>query len=278
MSMNCSEANELFGDAIDGAMPSVSRNKISRHLRACPSCRRSYELETFVKALVKSGCVRITAPSQVVQSIVATIEKETQAPPSFLAWVQEVSTMRRLMPALVGSIAVAVFLVFFNQEPQPSVLESDVHTASNDVIFQSLQNFSKLQKGEFTPARSATKAEDLHKYLDSSGMDFAVIHTMDCCKSYGATFSEYDGIRLAHVVYTLDGDVMYVYQVRKSHILEGSTLIIPPAARTALKKTGWYTDPNHPNCNVVLWISNETLCAAVSSMKKDEMLAMLNQN
>jgi hypothetical protein len=53
---------------------------------------------------------------------------------------------------------------------------------------------------------------------------------------------------------------------------------MPPAARTSLQKTGWYTDPHHPRCNVVVWISNETLCVAVSSMKKDEMLALLNQN
>ncbi|HTP13884.1 MAG TPA: hypothetical protein VMM37_09640, partial [Bacteroidota bacterium] len=61
-------------------------------------------------------------------------------------------------------------------------------------------------------------------------------------------------------------------------VLEGSALVMPPAARTSLQKTGWYTDPHHPRCNVVVWISNETLCVAVSSMKKDEMLAMLNQN
>lgn len=276
--MNCSEANELFGDAIDGVAPSISRNVVSEHLRICPTCRRSYELEVVAKAVVKSSCHHFAVPTSIVQIIVAAIEQETRKSTAFLSWTQEIFTTRRLIPTLLASTAIALFLILFSQQSGISVPESDAHTASNDVIFQSLQNFARLQKGEFLPARIATKAEDVHQYLDSSGMDFAVVHTMDCCKSYGATLSEYDGIKLAHVVYTLDGDVMYVYQVKKANVLEGSSLVIPPAARTALKKTGWYTDPNHPDCNVVLWISNETLCAAVSSMKKDEMLAMLNQN
>jgi hypothetical protein len=66
--------------------------------------------------------------------------------------------------------------------------------------------------------------------------------------------------------------------VRKRNVVEGSPLIMPPAARTALRKTGWYTDPHHPDCNVILWISDQTLCAAVSSLKKDQMLALLNRN
>jgi len=276
--MNCSSANALFGDALDGELTSGIRSALSEHLQHCLPCRKAYELESITKSTVRHECPRVSTPPETVQSVVAAIEREAESPVSIVAWVHEVFTVRRLMPALVASIAIAVFLVFFDQPLDTPLLESDAHTASNDVIFQSLQNFARLEKGELRPARIATKAEDVHNFLDSTGMDFAVIHPMDCCKSYGATTSEYGGIRLAHVVYTLDGDVVYVYQVRKSHVLEGSTLIMPPAARTSLQKTGWYTDPRHPECNVVLWISDQTLCVAVSSMKKDEMLALLNQN
>ena len=217
-------------------------------------------------------------PPSVVRLVSQAIEREEKRPAPILAWVHEAFPIRRLIPALVASVAIAVFLVFFDQPLETPLLESDAHTASNDVIFQSLQNFARLEKGELKPARIASRAEDVHNYLDSTGTDFAVVHPMDCCRSYGVATSEYDGVKLAHIVYTLDGDVMYVYQVRKAQVLEGSALVMPPAARTSLQKTGWYTDPHHPRCNVVVWISNETLCVAVSSMKKDEMLAMLNQN
>jgi len=194
----------------------------------------------------------------------------------FFAWIQEVFTMRRLFPALAASVAMMIALVFFT--PPTPVHESNVQTASNDVIFQSLQNFTKLQNGELKPAIVAKRAEDVHQYLDNSGMGFAVVQPMDCCTSYGALTSEYNGIKLAQVVYTMNDEVMYVYQVRKEKVFDGSTLIIPPAARIALEKTGWYADVDHPKCSVILWVSGQTLCTAVSSMKKDEMLAMLNRN
>ncbi len=276
--MNCSEAQELFGDAIDGAIATNKRDSFFEHLQACFGCRRTYELESMAKAIVKAECPRVATPPDTYQSIKVALERASQKPQTLLDWAQEVFTVRRLVPALAASLALAAFLILYNPRSESPLLESDAHTASNDVIFQSLQNFARLEKGEFLPVRTASKVEDVHRYLDSTGMKFGVVHSMDCCKSYGVATSEYDGIRVVHLVYTLDGDVMYVYQVRKAHVLEGSRLIIPPAARTALEKTGWYTDPHHPDCNVVLWISNETLCAAVSSMKKDEMLAMLNQN
>src|SRR5512140_2945916 len=124
--MNCSEANELFGDAIDGAIPTGGRNTLWEHLRVCLPCRRAFELETVAKAMVKSRCSHISTPPQVYQSVIASLQNESKAPQSFLAWVQEVFTARRLMPALLGSIAIAVFLVFFNPQAQLPEAESDV--------------------------------------------------------------------------------------------------------------------------------------------------------
>lgn len=274
--MNCTEANEHFGEAIDGSVPADTRGRFFEHLGLCWACRRAYELEAITKAVIKKRCDHFVTPPEVFHTVVSRILEASRPTSPFFEWIQEVFTMRRLLPALAVSIAAAVVLVFFNA-PNP-IEESDVHTASNDVIFQSLQNFARLQKGDLKPAMVAAKAEDVHEYLDSSGMDFAIIHPMDCCRSYGAMTSEFGGIKLAQVVYTMNDDVMYVYQVRKKHVFDGTTLILPPAARTALEKTGWYTDPNHPKCNVILWISDQTLCVAVSSMKKDEMLALLNRN
>jgi hypothetical protein len=274
--MKCTEANDLFGGAIDGIIPAITRGSLIEHLTRCRGCRKSYELETITKAVVKSRCSHVGTPPEVIQTIVSALNKSSQSVSSLLEWIQDAFTMGRLLPALAASVTIVVALVFFSSPT--AVEESDVHTASNDVIFQSLRNFARFQNGELKLTMVANKAEDVHQYLDRSGMDFAIVQPMDCCRSYGALTSEFNGIKLAEIVYTMSDDVMYVYQVRKANVFDGSTLIIPPAARVALEKTGWYTDPHHPNCNVVLWITDQTLCAAVSSMKKDEMLAALNRN
>ena len=272
--MNCAEANDLFGGAIDGSIPSNTRAILFEHLGLCRGCRRAFELETITKAVVRKRCARVATPPDIYSAVVTALERPSPMP--FLEWIQKVFTMRRLLPALAVSLAAVVGLILFNSPSGTPGM--DFHRASNDVIYQSLQNFSKLRNGELKPAVVANRAEDIHQYLDTSGMDFAVVQPMDCCTSYGALTSEYNGVKFAQIVYTMSSDVMYVYQVRKKNVFDGSTLIISPAARIALEKTGWYTDLRHPNCSVVLWLKDQTLCAAVSSMKKDELLAMLNRN
>ncbi len=274
--MNCTEANDCFGEAIDGSLSESARRTLYEHLESCRDCRRSFELESITKSVVKSRCLRVSTPLEVRQSVISALNEPSAAHVPFLEWVHSVFTIQRLVPALVVSVAFVLAVVFFGTPP--AALESDVHNTPNDVIFQSLQTFAQIQNGTVKPALVAARAEDIHQYLDTNGFDFAVVHPLECCTSYGAMTSHYNGIKLASIVYRMNDDVMYVYQVRKKNVFGGSTLIIPPAARTALEKTGWYTDPNHPNCNVILWIADQTLCAAVSSMKKDEMLALLNRN
>jgi hypothetical protein len=101
------------------------------------------------------------------------------------------------------------------------------------------------------------------------------VKNIESCDWYGASSSDYNGVKLAHVVYKIGDELMYVYQVSEQDVEKGSLLQLPLAARTALAETNWYTDPDHPECNVVLWRDNGTLCAAVSTMKKDRILALL---
>ena len=274
--MNCTEANNLFGEALDGFVSGNARHSLFEHFGICRSCRKAFELESITKLIVKSRCTRVHTPLDVRQSVLTALLAPTAATPTLFEWIQQTFTLRRLLPALAVSVAMVFAMVFYG--PPTPTEESDAHTASNDVIFQSLRNFAQLQKGEVKPTLVASTAQDIHQYLDNNGLDFAIVHPMDCCTSYEAMTSKYKGIELAEVVYRMSDDVLYVYQVKKKNVFEGSTLVIPPAARTALAKTGWYTDPHHPNCNVILWIADQTLCAAVSSMKKDEMLALLNRN
>ncbi len=274
--MNCTEANDCFGDAIDGSLSESIRRSLYQHLEGCRNCRRSFELESITKMIVRSRCLRLNTPSDVRQAILTALDQPSAARVPFLEWIHSVFTVRRLVPALVISVAFVLAVVLLKTPTSPE--ESDMHNAPNDVIAQSLQNFAQIRKGTMKPALVASKAEDIHQYLQSNGFDFAVVPPLECCTSYGAMTSQYNGVKLASVVYQMNDDVMCVYQVRKKNVFDGSTLVISPAARVALEKTGWYTDPGHPNCNVVLWIADQTLCAAVSSMKKDEMLALLNRN
>jgi hypothetical protein len=88
--------------------------------------------------------------------------------------------------------------------------------------------------------------------------------------------NEVDGVKLAHVVYTIGDDVLYIYQVKRDEAFgDGGHLTLPAAGREAMLQTGWYTDPDHKDCNVVVWEEAGTICAATSTMNKTKMLALL---
>jgi hypothetical protein len=181
----------------------------------------------------------------------------------------------RLVSAIVGGAAV-VFLIVLLSIPT-SLNENDyAHTSANDVINRSVQNFSLVRSGEMKPSMIACYPDILVGYFQQHGMDFAVsVPVDDSCDWYGAVADTYDGVKQAHIVYKRGTDLLYVYEVNKNAALLGSTFTLPIAARKSLAETGWYTDPQHSDCNVVLWTVDETLCAAVSTMNKDRMLAVL---
>ncbi len=272
--MKCNEVHDYMGDAIDRGLPRNILEEFLSHLHLCPPCRNEYEIETLARKIVRSKIALIPTPTDVYRSIVTSLEQESESGPARESWMERLFAGKILAPVLTAGLAIVAFFLFFNQ-PDPAGSEF-THNASNDVINQSLKNFTLVQSGELKPSMISCYPEVMVGYFHENGLRFAVsIPSMDSCDWYGAISNEYSGIKLAHVIYKRGEDLIYVYQVGKEEALRGSVLDLPAPAKKALAETGWYTDPGHPDCNVVLWTADEALCAAVSSMKKDRLLALL---
>ncbi|MEX2090213.1 MAG: hypothetical protein WEB62_10595, partial [Bacteroidota bacterium] len=151
-----------------------------------------------------------------------------------------------------------------------------VHTAANDVINRSYKKFLSIRDGELKPSMVSCFPESVLAYFEQQNPRVSVkLLNVPNSDWYGAIADEHGGVKLAHVVYKLGDEIVYVFQANQSEVLNSSSFSLPPAALSALKQSGWYTDPGHPDCSVVVWIVDETLCTAVSTMKKDRLLAML---
>lgn len=274
--MKCTEVREHFGDAIDGTLSLNVRDEFFKHLSLCRLCKNEFELESITKQIVRKSVRRLRTPSMVRNAVLDTLRKEYQEGSEETTLFERLFTGRRLFPSLVTAFAV-IALIFYFVPPEPSPSHLAVHTASNDIIFQSLQNFSSLREGRLKPKSVACDPTVIQSYFKKSGLQFAAeTKVIDDCDWYGALHSEFEGVQLAHIMYQMGDDVTYVYEVKKDDAMEGSTLSIPPAAKEALSKTGWYTDPLHSDHSVVVWTSNGTLCAAVSTMEKDRLLAFVS--
>lgn len=274
--MTCDEVLEHLGLALDGSFSGHVREEFFNHLSVCTRCRREFELETVAQQLVRKSVKHVVAPHNVRNFVLSSLRQEFTHVEEHVTWM-EYFFGRRFFPSLVTALVV-ITLIYYFVSLEPSGSRLAVHTASNDVIFQSLQNFTRIREGQLKPKTVACDAAVIKSYFKKNGHDFAAnTKVIDDCDWYGAMVSEFGGVRLAHVVYHTGDDITYVYEVKKVEALEGVSLSMPPAAKQALAERGVYTDPLHPGCNVVVWTANETLCAAVSTMKKDKLLAFVSQ-
>jgi hypothetical protein len=172
-------------------------------------------------------------------------------------------------------MATIVFALFVSLPKEASDGLTE-HTAANDIINLSYNNFVLVRSGQLKPVLVSCTPESVTTYFKKSELNFAVdVIKLPDCEWYGAMASEYNGVKLAHVVYKIGEHWMYVYEVSHDDAMGGARMTLPPAAKTALARSEWYTDPNHPDCSVVVWKTDGTLCAAVSTLKKEQLLAML---
>jgi len=271
--LKCNEVHQHLVDAVDLHLSGDLKTELFGHIERCLGCRFEYEVQILAKHLVRSKITRSTTPASVHSLILSSLEK--QSPSESRRWYQTFIGRRSFAPALAGSLAIVLFAVILNV---PGMLMDDEfsHTSANDVINRSVQNFSLVRSGELKPSMIACYPDLVVGYFEQQGVDFAVsVFSDDSCDWYGALSDSYDGAQQAHIVYKRGDDILYVLEVNKESALVGSVFSLPAAARKSLAETGWYTDPEHKECNVVLWTVNETLCAAVSTMNKDRMLAFL---
>lgn len=272
--MTCAEVQDLIGPMLDGSVAAQTKSIFFDHIGSCGRCGRAYDLEYLAKILVQSNAPRVETPAGVRASILRALTAERlQAGVGVRArgWFTRVPAPA--YAAVLGAILLA-YLVF----PLPPSSEDLLrHVGERDIMTQATSNLSLFQNGKLIPSMTSCSPESVYGYLLSQRVPFKVnVRPIEQCDAYSAIVNEYNGVKLAHVVYKLNKDLLYVYQVNKDETVgDDAHLSMPGAARLSLKNTGWYIDEQHPDFNVVLWEENGTICAAASTLSKDRMMAVL---
>lgn len=252
-------------------MPEDVRAAMLGHFDLCRICRNEYEIQLLTKRILRDRLKRTVTPAPVQTAVLNALDRETAT--GTVVRRLPLFSSRAFAPAAV--IATAILLIILNI-PRTVTEDEFAHDAVNDVINRSVQNFFLVRSGDLKPSMVACYPDIVVGYFEQQDIDFAVsVPADDSCDWYGAVVDSYEGAKQAHIVYKRGEDILYVLEVNRNTAQPGSTFSLPPAARRSLAETGWYTDPQHDGCNVVVWTVNETLCAAVSTMNKDRMLALL---
>jgi hypothetical protein len=275
--VDCNEVRLHAGGAIDGFLEQEIKADFQAHLERCRPCRNEVELEKLSKHMVRRHVSWISTPRSIKTLIVSSLHHEYQSSgPERELWRSLITQFWSLVPTLVGSvIAVSFFVMVRNSGDQYALLAA--HTAENDVIHQSFDTFGLFRSGQFIPATISSVPESVSGFFRQRPLPFIVqVPQVPGCDWCGGGSSEIDGIHQAHLLYKRGKDWIYIRETSSADALGGFQCSLPPAAKIALAQSGWYTDPAHPQCNVVVWEKNEVVCVAVSTIGKQQLLALLN--
>lgn len=274
--MDCTEAQQYAGDAIDGSLPKNLEHEFQAHLDRCKPCRREVALEKLSKHMVRQSVKQVPTPRSIQSFVLQSLQREyDQSTAPHESWLARFLPWNIAVPSMAGGLVAMVFFLMVSTKTDPS-FDQTAHLAPNDLIHQTFDNFALVREGKMQPTMFSTAAESVGDFFQKSNLQFDVhVPKISNCGWFGGRASECSGIKQAHLLYKVGGDWVYVFEVSDDDALYGTRVSLPLAAKRALAQSGWYTDPDHPNCNVVLWKTDEAVCVAVSTMKKGQLLALL---
>ena len=272
VAVDCREFLELISEAVDDRLRSDLKLQFTHHASACLPCRTEYEMDQITKSVVRTSVRRKEVPHDVYYAVLAEVRKNQK---THRGWLETIFGEAFLNPAiaLVAFVMVVVGAVSLLQRENAIPISPD-----KNIIAQSLSNYSATMAGSFKPAMVSHDPGDVKDYLANETPFEVDVASLSGCDWCGGVLSSFNGVKLAHVVYKIGGEgLLYVYQVDLNEALRGDKIALPENAKVTLAKTGWYFERTHDKCNVVLWTHKNTLCAAVSMIEKEKMIALLSE-
>ncbi len=265
--MNCNEFNQCVCEIIDKRLSAERTQELLDHATMCPHCKYEYESLKAAKNIVHSKVHRENVPTDLYYSIVkATIH----SPGKF--W------LKRFFGFSLNPVIAFVVLIFFAVGIYSLFLPT--HSPMPDeanIISQSLKNYQAVIGGSIKPSM-VDDEENVRTYLEKEVSFTVNVPKMPGCSWCGGVLSNFKGTKLAHVVYGLgDKKFVYLYQADMAEVLEGKTIGLPDEAKVELEKTNWYVQEFPDSTTIVLWKYQNTLCAAVSKMDKEHLIAMFTE-
>jgi hypothetical protein len=263
--VKCHEFQECVCEIIDKRLSEDRTKELMEHATMCPHCLFEYESLKTAKSIVQSKMHRTSVPQDLYYSIV----KATAHSPGFSRFKKLFGFSLNPVVAFIvlALVGVGIYTLFF-----PSSVNRDAN-----FIDQSITNYEAAVGGSWRP-QMVSNHDNVRTFLEKEVNFDVAIPNIKGCKSCGGKYSNFRGMKLAHVVLDVSGTIIYLYQTCFSETVKGDKIWLPEEAKEKLKKTEVYSQSLPHNATLVLWKHKNTLCAAVSKMDKDQLMALLHEN
>jgi hypothetical protein len=270
--VNCRQFEEQITSAVDQYLQGDDRKEFYDHAFRCPQCRRAFERERFVKSLVQKHLRIVQTPREISHAIVA--ETGSTDPDVLLHNFHPPSSRsHRAARYALAAAAVVVFGFLVVSRPSPESSPLSAHRA--DVIARSASMYAGLLAGWMKPQITSAEPEVLEAFFAGKTGFPVHVHTLRDYTPVGALLNEASGVPLAHLVYTFNGNTVYIYQTCWYTVQDGRKLKIPDQVMKTLRAGHPYIDESLDGRTFILWTEGKTLCGAIARMDQQDLLSYL---
>jgi hypothetical protein len=273
--VDCKQFHQLITSAVDQRLSRTEMEAFVDHAAECHTCRYDYELESAAKTMVRTRLRMVKTPHALTESIsrkIHQIDQEQASAEKKPSWTK-IYALPALKPMLVLALIItagfALLLSPFGFGPAPAT------PAGSDMLVQSVSNFHAILAGIMQPQMVSDRPEQVRDYLSGKTSFPVYVPFLTGCTLVGGSANEYQGMKLAHVVYTYGGQVIYMFQAPYDRVIAGDGLMLSDDARQQLANVGSFSNVAPGGDTVILWVLGNTLCAAVSRIDRKEMSKVL---
>jgi len=274
--VDCAEFQEQVSAAVDERLPQDVMSAFMKHAGLCPGCRYEYTMQSAVKILVRRRITNVETPSDLRARVTSQILGENSSSPRREGWSwRELLARPYIRPAIAFALTAVAVVLYVSAPPEKSDGIQRASLGAGSVIVQSLNNYQAVMSGKITPQVVSDQPESVLTFFSGKTEFPVLVPRLKSCSLVGAVLSDYSGVPLAHVVYTHEKDLIYMYQACWDNVLAGDVLNLPPHVIEKLKDTGWFVETQSDGNTIALWRKGKTLCSAVSRMEKGDLVACL---
>jgi len=195
-------------------------------------------------------------------------------------WVTLLTTPLRIgsLPVPRYAFAVVVMFViagsFFVFSSKDSKVKNPYVLAGTEksIMVQAVNSFHQFLSGDQKVKYPSSNAAEIEKYVKDNCNFQAFVPKIDNYDLKGCLTNDYNGRKLAHLIYVSGDDMIYIYQTTVDAVTK-QDLDLPQQVHDEILKAKFYmcdgVDDN--NCTMTLWFKDNIVCASMTTMPKQKM-------
>jgi hypothetical protein len=188
--------------------------------------------------------------------------------PVRLKWV----TVPAYSFVLVFFVLIAATGIFLQATKQTELNPFITSGSDNSVMVQAVNNFHKILSGEIKTELNSDNSKEVGSFVKEKSKFDAYVPDLNNCKLQGAVCNEYNGEKLAHIVYTSGDEVIYIYETKISGIHCRNLELPDPVHKQMIADRFYMCDHvDRKNTSLMLWYKDSVLCASVSNIPKHKL-------